>query len=182
MLIKRRCFRGHHKDAKNVLPMLHERNLMPDIVTFGVLATGCRTWENGRELVADMKAAGFRPNVEVIGAMVSNASLLYQFWYLIDLMNLMKDEGIQPDPHILERLEQAYQNCRKDIIDYEKNMDKFNPNDRPSYHEAFKVFSMYYPKWLKAVQVLKDEHPWAQYGYTERVKREQKELDGSVVK
>jgi hypothetical protein len=38
--------------------------LYPDIVTFGVLALGCRTKQEAQFLLADMRDAGFRYSID----------------------------------------------------------------------------------------------------------------------
>nr|CAD7577958.1 unnamed protein product [Timema californicum] len=60
MLIKKRSMRGDYKNGRQVLQLIREAKLYPDIVTFGVLALGCRTKEEAQALLRDMKEASFR--------------------------------------------------------------------------------------------------------------------------
>lgn len=79
LLIKKRQFREDNSGAKvlvdkklmithkllefsfkEVLNLLQEYQLFPNIMTFGVLAIGCRKLSMAKELIEDMDAAGFR--------------------------------------------------------------------------------------------------------------------------
>jgi len=58
ILIKKRSMRFDYESAREVLTMIRTAGLRPDIVTYGVLALGCRTQEEARELLQQMKEAG----------------------------------------------------------------------------------------------------------------------------
>ena len=40
--------------------MMQEHSLLPDLITFGCLALGCRTLHSALDFLKDMDAAGFR--------------------------------------------------------------------------------------------------------------------------
>lgn len=54
ILIKKRAMRLDYEGGKEVLTMIKTARLYPDIVTYGVLALGCTTIENARELLQQM--------------------------------------------------------------------------------------------------------------------------------
>ncbi|KAI9565645.1 hypothetical protein GHT06_009437 [Daphnia sinensis] len=60
MFIKKRQFRQDHSGAQEILSYFQEYQLFPDIMTFGVLALGCRTLPEADSLISDMENAGFR--------------------------------------------------------------------------------------------------------------------------
>ncbi|XP_022244513.1 pentatricopeptide repeat-containing protein 1, mitochondrial-like isoform X2 [Limulus polyphemus] len=138
LLIKKRNYRKDFFGAKEVLSLIRKYGLYPDIVTFGVLALGCKTKNLGLQLLEEMEAAGFRPNVEIFGSLVRNATFIPDFWYLISLMNKMKD--------LEDRGEKV-------PLPYTKKYVK----------EGFRVYNLYYKQWLKNTYVEIPQHPWAQY-------------------
>lgn len=60
ILIKKRSMRFDYEGAKEVLSMIRTAGLNPDIVTYGVLALGCCTAVESRELLQQMQANGIR--------------------------------------------------------------------------------------------------------------------------
>lgn len=54
ILIKKRAMRFDYEGGKEVLSMIRTAGLYPDIVTYGVLALGCKTVESSRELLQQM--------------------------------------------------------------------------------------------------------------------------------
>lgn len=60
ILIKKRSMRFDYDGAKDVLKMIKIAALEPDIVTYGVLALGCRNVEQARELLTEMDNKGIR--------------------------------------------------------------------------------------------------------------------------
>jgi pentatricopeptide repeat domain-containing protein 1 len=78
-LIKRRAARGAFNDAVRCLEIMTKLRLNPDEKTFGCLALGCRTTRDGKELVRSMMVAGMKPNMPVLGAMITNAIGRFNF-------------------------------------------------------------------------------------------------------
>lgn len=60
ILIKKRSMRLDYDGAKDVFRMIDIAGLEPDIVTYGVLALGCRNVEEAKELLAEMDDKGLR--------------------------------------------------------------------------------------------------------------------------
>lgn len=60
ILIKKRSMRLDYDGAKDVLEMIRIAHLEPDIVTYGVLALGCRNIDEARDLIAEMESKQLR--------------------------------------------------------------------------------------------------------------------------
>lgn len=60
ILIKQRSMRFDYEGGKEVLTMIHTAGLSPDIVTYGVLALGCQTAAEARELLLQMNNEDIR--------------------------------------------------------------------------------------------------------------------------
>lgn len=60
ILIKKRAMRFDYEGGKEVLSMIRTAGLYPDIVTYGVLALGCTTVEESRELLEQMRQNNIR--------------------------------------------------------------------------------------------------------------------------
>lgn len=60
ILIKKRSMRFDYDAAREVLTMIRTARLEPDIVTYGVLALGCRTQDEARALLKEMRDAEIR--------------------------------------------------------------------------------------------------------------------------
>lgn len=54
ILIKQRSMRFDYEGGKEVLTMIRTAGLSPDIVTYGVLALGCKTVDEARQLLQEM--------------------------------------------------------------------------------------------------------------------------------
>lgn len=87
LMIKKRNFRGDSSGAQEVLAQLQAFNLYPNIMTFGVLALGCRRMDEAWKLFETMDQAGFRVNNEIFGCLLKNAVYRRDCWYLLDLLN-----------------------------------------------------------------------------------------------
>ncbi|XP_076305496.1 pentatricopeptide repeat-containing protein 1, mitochondrial [Tachypleus tridentatus] len=163
LLIKKRNYRKDFFGAKEVLSLICKYGLYPDIVTFGVLALGCRTKNMGLQLLEEMEAAGFRPNVEIFGSLVRNATFIPDFWYIISLMNKMKDLEVKPDPPIIKCLEYIQQKARKILAAQDRGEKVPLPYTKKYVKDGFHVYNLYYKQWLKKNCVETPQHPWAQY-------------------
>ncbi len=60
ILIKKRSMRLDYDGAKDVLTMIQISKLEPDIVTYGVLALGCRNVDEAKDLLTEMDNEGIR--------------------------------------------------------------------------------------------------------------------------
>lgn len=128
ILIKKRSMRFDYESASEVLNMIRTAGLRPDIVTYGVLALGCRTQEEARELLNQMQSAGIRINVIILGAMLRQGCAQKSFAYVNEIMQLSLEENIKPNEAFLRHLHNFHRGCARAIdarvMIKEKNLTK----------------------------------------------------------
>lgn len=115
ILIKKRSMRFDYESASEVLTMIRTAGLRPDIVTYGVLALGCRTQEQARELLKQMQAAGIRINSVILGAMLRQGCAQKSFAYVNEIMQLSLEEHIKPNEVFLRHLHNFHRGCARAI-------------------------------------------------------------------
>ncbi|XP_055847167.1 pentatricopeptide repeat-containing protein 1, mitochondrial [Episyrphus balteatus] len=116
ILIKKRSMRFDYEGAKEVLSMIQTAGLYPDIVTYGVLALGCRTQEEARELIGEMKSKDIRMNAQILGAMLRQGCAQKAFPYICEILQISLDENIRPNDVFLRHLDNFYKQCAQ-LID-----------------------------------------------------------------
>ncbi|XP_057667744.1 pentatricopeptide repeat-containing protein 1, mitochondrial [Diorhabda carinulata] len=159
MLIKKRSMRFDYENAKEVLKLIDKAHYRPDLITYGVLALGCRNKNECIELVSNMKEACYTLNIEILGAMLSQACHHLNFNYVIHVMELCVTENISPNKKFIETLEIF----RKRI--------KYMRKDKPltsSFIKDVVNFKIRYKKWITEVEIDESEnaHPWQQFRET----------------
>lgn len=115
ILIKKRSMRFDYESASEVLTMIQTAGLRPDIVTYGVLALGCKTQAEARELVNQMQTAGIRINVVILGAMLRQGCAQKSFAYVNEIMQLCLEENIKPNEAFLRHLHNFHRGCARAI-------------------------------------------------------------------
>jgi len=115
ILIKKRSMRFDYESAREVLTMIRTAGLRPDIVTYGVLALGCRTQEEARELLQQMKEAGIKMNMPILGAMLRQGCANKSFGYINEIIQLSLEEGIKPNESFLRHLHNFHRGCARAI-------------------------------------------------------------------
>ncbi|EDV96305.1 pentatricopeptide repeat-containing protein 1, mitochondrial [Drosophila grimshawi] len=115
ILIKKRSMRFDYESAREVLSMIRTAGLQPDIVTYGVLALGCRSQDQARELLQQMQAAGIRMNMPILGAMLRQGCAQKSFAYINEIMQLSLEESIQPNEAFLRHLHNFHRGCARAI-------------------------------------------------------------------
>ncbi|KAH8310133.1 hypothetical protein KR067_010135 [Drosophila pandora] len=115
ILIKKRSMRFDYESAKEVLSMIRTAGLRPDIVTYGVLALGCRTQEEARELLQQMQVAGVKINMPILGAMLRQGCAQKSFGYINEIMQLSLEEGVKPNEPFLRHLYNFHRGCARAI-------------------------------------------------------------------
>jgi pentatricopeptide repeat domain-containing protein 1 len=155
MIMKRRSSRKDLASAKAALLRLQRHELYPDIVTFGVLALGCSKRSLGLKLLQDIEAAGFKLNIEIIGALISNACSVPDFWYLEDLLKVMEKNQIYASPQALELIEVTKNKARDILLRRERGQTEGIPKVylKRDFEEGFNSFIQYYKWWLRRVSV-----------------------------
>lgn len=79
--------------------------MIPNIVTFGALAIGCRMYKDGRELLEQMDTIGYAPNYVILETLIFNACSVRNFTYVLYLMKYILENRIEPSQQILNTLE-----------------------------------------------------------------------------
>lgn len=161
MLIKRRALRGDKEAARDVLALLTDRSLNPDVVTFGVLALSIHSKKEVKEFLESMKVAGLRVNEETWSTLVNNACFKFNFWLLLELMYFAKCEDILVNVAALQHIGKAKDKMRQILLKKERGLpSKFAT---PAAESGYAKFCEVYESWLKEVKVEEPRHPWEQY-------------------
>lgn len=164
MLIRKRCFRNDFVSAKDVLDVMQEHHLFPDLITFGCLALGCKTLQSASELLSDMDTAGFKPNLEIMRILVKNSIKTHNHFFALEMLREMRNRSITPDDDLVLFLEDARLKARKTLM----KMESSNIDDKKGKKtmECLKLFLLEYKNWLKKSEMQPRDHPWAQYQFS----------------
>ncbi|KAI4487072.1 hypothetical protein M0802_012061 [Mischocyttarus mexicanus] len=100
MLIKKRSMRKEYGLAKKVLEEIQRKHMVPNVVTFGVLALGCHRIKEAKELLEGLEIAGYVPNTVILGSLISNACHAFDTNYLIEMITYMIHNKIKPSDKI----------------------------------------------------------------------------------
>ncbi|XP_035718953.1 pentatricopeptide repeat-containing protein 1, mitochondrial-like [Vespa mandarinia] len=104
MLIKRRSLRKEYGLAKKILEEIQRKHMIPNIMTFGVLAMGCFQSKQAYELIEGLEIAGYIPNIVILGTFISNACRTLNTNYVIEMIYYMRSNRIKPNEKILTYL------------------------------------------------------------------------------
>lgn len=159
MLIKRRNFRRDTEAAQEVLTLMQEHHLVPDLITYGCLALGCHNTHSARQLLKDMDATQFRPSLEIMASLVKNSLVKQDYAFTAAVLKEMQQRGTTPNDFLLSQLEQARTRARKTLL---LKHDGSAKNQERRKRSA-ELFLAAYKMWLMGSQVQLPEHPWAQY-------------------
>ncbi|XP_058461206.1 pentatricopeptide repeat-containing protein 1, mitochondrial [Malaya genurostris] len=170
ILIKKRSMRFDYESAREVLTMIKTARLEPDIVTYGVLALGCRTQEEARSLLKEMDDAGIRVNIQILGAMLRQGTATQNFRYVTDILEIVKQQRIKPNGKILQHLDDFNRKCEKQNKLYDRNPRKVGRQEFKLEYNRYKVKLEYWMdhmglKGLKLDEArgIVREHPWEQF-------------------
>ncbi|XP_022912620.2 pentatricopeptide repeat-containing protein 1, mitochondrial [Onthophagus taurus] len=160
MLMKKRSIRFDYESAKEVLEAMSHSNTKPNIMTYGILALGCKTKEEAEEFMARMNEGGFRMNTEILGAMLHQACYHCNFKYVFKIMEICIKEEIRPNSKFMGCLEEFKKKCKRLSNDNTSNLGQSKP-----FINNFQVFKTRHNVWKTQVDpILEDEeHPWQQF-------------------
>ncbi|GAB6025934.1 hypothetical protein CHUAL_011903 [Chamberlinius hualienensis] len=167
VLIKKRNCRQDLKAATDVLTLIARDRLYPDIATFGTLAIGCNTLPMAWKLLQDIESAGFRPNIEIMGAFISNACTRKDYWYIIEMLKVMRKHLIKPNPRLIDNLEDCVKTTKAMILEREKKGTRYAADD--PFIKSFEAFLVFYKSWLKRNEMELNENPWSAYRPPENI-------------
>ncbi|XP_060818537.1 pentatricopeptide repeat-containing protein 1, mitochondrial [Bombus pascuorum] len=148
MLIKRRCLRKQYTAAKEVLNDIQFHHLTPNIITFGVLAIGCKMYKDGRELLEQMDTIGYAPNYVILETLIFNACSVKNFSYVLYLMDYILKNRIKPSQQILSILKKFDEL----ILQIIRNEDKYKYKAIKEIMKDYNNFKIKYENWQKKVQ------------------------------
>lgn len=168
ILIKRICLQKGLVVAKQMLSQMTARGLQPNIMTFGVLALGCNRYELGAKLLQDMQDLNMAANIEIIGALMTNACKANNVVYINHLLDYIKKNEIRPDQRLVEQLEVVEVLLQKIAVTQERNGDR----DVHKYFKSDKFkndFSQFKIKFKDLLQkpIEESDHPWNQFQFQE---------------
>ncbi|XP_053687641.1 pentatricopeptide repeat-containing protein 1, mitochondrial [Sabethes cyaneus] len=170
ILIKKRSMRFDYDSAREVLTMIKTARLEPDIVTYGVLALGCRNQEEAQSLLREMSDAGVRPNIQILGAMLRQGMATQNFRYVTGMLQIVHQLRLKPNEKFLQHLENFNKKCEKLSQDYEQNPRKANYENFKLECNRYKLKLDYWKEqmglqgldWDTARGIVR-EHPWEQF-------------------
>ncbi|XP_050301403.1 pentatricopeptide repeat-containing protein 1, mitochondrial [Anthonomus grandis grandis] len=159
MLIKKMSMRFEYDEAKKVLISLKQQKMRPNLVTFGVLALGCKTRDEANELLNEMKSCGYTLNAAILGTMLHQACYHMAFDYIFEIMEMCLRESVPVTKKFLEHLDGFKEQCRA-------KLDAKSLNKKEV--KLFGIFKARHKTWLTEVQIDETEeaHPWQQYRQT----------------
>lgn len=168
ILIKKRSMRFDYGAAKEVLKMIKTAKLSPDIVTYGVLALGCQTEAEAHDLMAEMEKAGIRMNMAILGAMLKQGCLQWNFDYVMSIMDIVMREEIKPNAQFLTHLHKFYKKTTALIRqrdprienerEFSKSLFEFKVK-MESFNSQFDLVDRNLEESIKRIQV----HPYQQF-------------------
>lgn len=97
--------------------MAEQKNLTPNVMTFGVLALGCQKYHEAKEFLEGLEAFGYRPNAVIAGTLIRVACNNEDFEYLLFVMNYMVENKIKPNERAIEDLKEFSKKIPKIAIE-----------------------------------------------------------------
>lgn len=163
MLIKKRNFSERTQAAVEVLDILKKEKLVPNIMTFGVLALGCNNLESTKNLINDIEEVGFRVNIQILGALIKRSyEMLDIEMALFVLENLIKEE-INPSPYFMVKLVSLRKSLQWNRELKDQGQEYHTNIDIPYFNEKLSALSRKIKKLKARVEDLSKVHPWEQF-------------------
>ncbi|XP_015587366.1 pentatricopeptide repeat-containing protein 1, mitochondrial [Cephus cinctus] len=156
-LMKKRSLRGDYAYAKKLLHEMERNNVQPDILTWGILALGCKSNDEGRELIQGMRDTGFRLNAVIAGTLIKNACRKEQFFFILEVMEHMYRAKIKPNKMLYETLD-AFQSAMKKLSKSKEN-SKFTSSS--FFKDGLSKFNLRYSEWQKQMERPEWAKPWS---------------------
>ncbi len=152
--------------------MIQKANLKPDIVTYGILALGCKTRDEAWDLIEEMNSKNIKMNMPILGAMVKQGCCTKNFFYVLDILTIIKNFKIKPSEELMETLDRFIVSCNM----LRKKDSKHAP---PNFRKNLKLFKERFQQWkddvgignLKQSEEVKKalaEKPWDQFQEAQR--------------
>ncbi|RXG60137.1 hypothetical protein Avbf_06467 [Armadillidium vulgare] len=111
------------------------------------------------------------PNENIMNVLVLNSVKKFEFALAIELLQRMRHLNVPVKEDLLDILEKARIVIKKKFIEIESEpSDTILTKKEERVRDEMKLFLMEYKHWLKTSNVELKEHPWAQFGYSEKGK------------
>ena len=154
--------------AKEVIRMMSENGISPDLVTVGTLAEtigrsnfGLERYEEAQRFLSESEEYGIRPNLEILTTLTMTGLRTNDYIYAQKILNEFVFRNIKPDERFLGTLELFRSNTRDKLIKMERQKDLTQQDKRNM--SKMKNYLMNYTKFLKNTKIERDQHPWDQF-------------------
>ncbi|XP_053213151.1 pentatricopeptide repeat-containing protein 1, mitochondrial-like [Panonychus citri] len=167
-IIKRRCYRNDIYSAKKAFAEMQLNQIPVDLATFGVLASGCRNVKMANQFFKDLTDSGFRPNIQIIGAMMKKACFLKDIVTMELILKKMTQFSIPADRRIIDVITLTIEEIDKILWSIEKGKQKaFGHFLNPEFPSNFNKFKRFFEQWASNTDI-EINHPWDQFKYQRR--------------
>ncbi|XP_060065358.1 pentatricopeptide repeat-containing protein 1, mitochondrial-like [Ylistrum balloti] len=145
------------QDAKAVLKLFTQYNVVPNRQTYGSLIFCARDPKDAESILNSMENAGFVPGIKTFSLLIGK--MPEGFGYKKSLLRRMTNQNVQPDLHFLKVIERHLQRIREKILlEKHKNKNKNNVLER-----EFEDFNVFYKDWLLKTPIAEEPHQLSNY-------------------
>merc|ERR1719312_389569 len=115
-LIVLREKREDFKLAMETLSLLIEKEIEPNIMTYGALARCCKNPSSIKKFLNDLKDLEVRPNVEIMNTLITTMAVKLDVKTVTYLLKYCETEQVRVNKRLLHSVERFYQTYRQMII------------------------------------------------------------------
>merc|ERR1712055_886402 len=108
-----RSYRDDRDGVSAVMDLMASHQVTPDIVTFGSFALNCYKKHEIQQLLQSMDDFGYRPNHEILGALVSSCTHRVYLSTIIYVLSLYQKYELLPNERSIKKLEKFKELMKK---------------------------------------------------------------------
>ena len=157
-LIRIRARRKEFENARNVLDLMVEAGLNPDIVTFGCLALCCDKQSKINQMLQDMKTYEVVPNCQIMTSLIFNCKSPR---IMLRILKITSNLNVEVDEKMMQQIEKFRVKYQAKVRQFE--VKGSSPNGGKVDLEAWTEFCDYYSNWLRKTEVSITKDPWLQF-------------------